>query len=125
MLADPYGTRIQAGNSVKPDQGRVEYIVEVCDPSEAPEFAYTVNGVLVSDFYTPRFFDPTPAAGVRYSFTGALTEPRQVLDGGYLSWREPVTDHLWQLFVENGQREFKDVGSLTGDLAAMRLLADR
>ena len=43
----------------------------------------------MSDFYTPRFFDPLVAPGVRYSFTGALTEPRQVLRGGYLSWARP------------------------------------
>lgn len=59
MLADPWGNRLVPGRSIKPNQGRVEYLVEVCDPSEAAQFAYTVNDVLVSDFYTPRFFDPT------------------------------------------------------------------
>src|SRR5262245_53403794 len=35
MLVDPSGNRIAAGDSVKPGQGRVNYLVEVCDPSEA------------------------------------------------------------------------------------------
>jgi len=91
MLANPFGNRVIAGDSPKSDQGRVEFLVEVCDPSEAAEFGYTVNGVLVSDFYTPNYFDPIQAPGVRYSFTGALTEPRQVVAGGYLSWHEPVS----------------------------------
>src|ERR687885_1087893 len=69
MLADPFGKRIIAGKSPKRGQGRVEFLVEVCDPCEADQFAYTVNDVLVSDFYTPHFFDPDAAAGVRYSFT--------------------------------------------------------
>src|SRR5262249_37414244 len=56
MLADPSGNRTQAGNSIKAGQGRVAYVVEVCDPCEAARFAYSVNGVLVSDFYTPNFF---------------------------------------------------------------------
>src|SRR5919204_1866239 len=72
MLADPFGKRIIAGRSPKRGQGRVEFLVEVCDPCEADEFAYTVNDVLVSDFYTPHFFDPKPAQGVRYSFTEAI-----------------------------------------------------
>src|SRR5215211_688992 len=31
MLADPFGNRLIAGDSIKPDQGRVEYLLEVCD----------------------------------------------------------------------------------------------
>jgi hypothetical protein len=112
ILADPYGDKITAADSVKPGQGRVEYLVEVCDPSEGAKFGYTVNGVLLSDFYTPRFFDPVPAAGVRYSFTGALKTPLQVLDGGYLSWRDPVTTHVFQLFVTGTKKEFVDRGPL-------------
>lgn len=96
MLVDPFGNKQVAGDSPKDDQGRVSFLVEVCDPSEAAEFAYSVNGVLVSDFYTPRFFDPVVASGVRYSFTDAVGEPRQVLRGGYLSWLDPQTSHWWQ-----------------------------
>ena len=88
MLVDPFGNRLVAGDSPKPDQGRVSFLVEVSDPSEAPDFAYSSNGVRVSDFYTPNYFDPVRAAGVRYSDTGAITSPRQVLKGGYLSWQD-------------------------------------
>ena len=35
----------------------MEFLVEVCDPCEVPALGYTVNGVRVSDFYTPRYFD--------------------------------------------------------------------
>src|SRR5262249_16165419 len=71
----------------QPD-ARVTYLVEVCDPSEAGENGYQVNGVLVSDFYTPNFFDPVAADGVRYSFTGAVEAPLTVLPGGYISWQD-------------------------------------
>ena len=119
MLVDPFGNRLVAGPSVKPDQGRVEYLVEVCDPSEDADFAYTVNGVLVSDFYTPRYFDPVQANGVRYSFTGAITKPREVLRGGYLSWHEPVSDHWWQLTFFGANPQFRDLdvlGRRTGSI---------
>src|SRR5260370_6134230 len=104
MLVDPSGNRTVASNSPKPDQGRVLILVEACDPSEAAVFGYSVNGVLVSDFYTPQFFDPVPVDGVRYSFTGAITEPRQVLDGGYLCWWDPQTKHVFQLFVNRARQ---------------------
>ena len=114
MLADPFGDRLIAGDSPKPDQGRVMILVEVCDPSEAAEFGYTSNGVLVSDFYTPRFFDPVRSDGVRYSFTDAIREPRQVLQGGYLSWLEPVSGDWWQeIWFQGTQSTFRNLGPLT------------
>jgi hypothetical protein len=45
MLVDPSGNRLVAGDSPKTDQGRVSFLVEVCDPSEAADFAYSANGV--------------------------------------------------------------------------------
>ena len=86
MLVDPQGTLTCAGNLLKSGQGRVEYLIEVCDPCQASKFAYSVNSVMVSDFYTPQYFDPVKSSGVRYSISGKVCGPREVLDGGYLSW---------------------------------------
>jgi hypothetical protein len=110
MLADPFGNRLVPGRSVRRGQGRVEYLVEVCDPSQAAEFGYTVNDILVSDFYTPRFFDPVRSAATRYSFTGAIDRPRQVLRGGYLSWHDPKGDHWWQQVWFGARKEYRDLG---------------
>jgi hypothetical protein len=103
MLADPFGRRLR-GADLLPQAleldlppRRVRYLVEVCDPSEDVDFAYTINGILVSDFYTPNFFDPVTSAGTRYSFSGKITAPLQVLKNGYISWLDPVTDHWMQL----------------------------
>jgi hypothetical protein len=68
MLVDPSGNRVEAGPSPRADQGTVEFLVEVCDPCEAANFAYLINGVLVSDFYTPSYLDAERVPGVRYSF---------------------------------------------------------
>jgi hypothetical protein len=99
MLADPFGERLIAGAAPTEAKGqkRVEYLVEVCDPSEDAKFGYTVNDILVSDFYTPNFFDPVANKATRYSFTGAITKPRSILKGGYISWHNPVDDHWYQL----------------------------
>jgi hypothetical protein len=114
MLADPLGNHLRAGWSIKPDQGRVEYLVEVCDPSEAIQFGYSVNGISVSDFYTPDFFLPVASGNVRYSFTGAIEEPRSILRGGYISWLNPPTGEWWlQTWFRGNAPQFRNLGVLT------------
>jgi hypothetical protein len=101
MLVDPSGMMTKPGPSIILDQGRVEYIVAVCDPCESVSFAYSVNGVTVSDFYTPHYFDPVTASGVRYSFRGEITGPRQILPEGYLAWRT-LDGHWHQAIADAG-----------------------
>jgi len=125
MLADPFGDRMIPGPSIKKGQGRVSYLVEVCDPPESEEFAYTVNDVLVSDFITPAYFDPVKAEGVRYSFTGAVKHPRQVLEGGYVSWRNQTNEHIEQLVVRKGKEEFRDLGVWHPSSKSVREFVDR
>lgn len=96
MLADPFGNTLRTGPSVDPTQGQVQYLLEVCDPCEDLEFAYSIDGVIVSDFYTPHYFDLEQVAGVRYDQQGKITKPRDVLINGYLSWHNPVDNHWYQ-----------------------------
>jgi len=110
MLVDPFSRRTISGQSLKPDQGRVDFLVEVSDPCQA--FSYSINGVVVSDFYTPNYFDPVANSAVRYSFTGSLEEPREVLKGGYLSWHDPVSGHWFQKNFFGSQTHILDLGDL-------------
>ncbi len=125
MLADPFGDRMVPGPSIERGGGRVSYLVEVCDPPESEEFAYTVNDVLVSDFITPSYYDPEKSSGARYSFTGAIKHPRQVLEGGYISWRNQTNEHIEQLIVRNGKNEFRDLGRLDRSAGSAREFVDR
>jgi hypothetical protein len=104
MLVDPYGNRLQtsnaigiAGGRIKDGTGKYEYLVEACDPCEANKYAYRIDGIMVSDFITPSFYDPDPASNARYSFTGAIKNPREILPGGYISWVDPETDEMKQI----------------------------
>jgi hypothetical protein len=111
MLGDPLGNRLRSAPSIKPGQGRVRYLVEVCDPSEADANAYEIDGVTVSDFYFPSYFRPTAGPGTRFSFTGAIHQPLQVLPGGYLSWLDPATGRWWQQTWFTGDSPvFRDLG---------------
>jgi len=103
MLVDPSGNRARANPILDqavalgyPDH-QVQYIVEACDPIEDAKYGYQINGVLVSDFFTPQFYDAVRSAGVRYDFTGALSGPRTVLTNGYISWLDPVDNTVMQL----------------------------
>jgi hypothetical protein len=126
MLVDPFGSRFVPGDSPMPEQGRVNFLLEACDPSEGAKFGYTVNNLLVSDFYTPHYFDPVQSSGVRYSFTGAITEPRQVLQGGYLSWQEPISRHFFQeRRIDTDEPDFEDLGIPTDSSQTPREFIDR
>ena len=115
MLADPSGNRTIAAPSPVDGQGRVDFLVEVCDPCQGDEFAYAVNGILVSDFYTPNYFDPVTSPSVRYSFCGAIRQPRQVLPGGYLSWREPSSGDWYQQNRFGPELAVKNFGPIEPD----------
>jgi hypothetical protein len=105
MLIDPSASLLVAGPElqisgnaiVENPRRRVEYLVEACDPCEDQKFAYLIEDVIVSDFFTPHYHDPAKSDGVRYSFTGALTQPREVLPGGYISWFDPAAEKIWQI----------------------------
>jgi hypothetical protein len=127
MLADPFGNRLVAGKSPKPGQGRVNFLVEVCDPCEDQQFAYTVNGVTVSDFYTPHFFDPVAESSVRYSYTGAVKGPRTILQGGYLSWGVPETNEWFQMtWFDTAKPVFRSLGVLSAKITgSLRATIDR
>ncbi|MEU9945333.1 hypothetical protein ACIP46_34705 [Streptomyces lavendulae] len=115
MLADPFGNRLVSGKSPHPDQGQARFLVEVADPSEADEFGYTVNGLLVSDFFTPHFYDPVTVPGTRYSFGGHITAPRTILRGGYISWEDAATGEWWQqTWFEGTKPTFRRLGKLSG-----------
>jgi hypothetical protein len=124
MLTDPFGNRLIASDSIKPRQGRVNYLVEVCDPSEATKYAYSVNGMLLSDFYTPAYFNPMAQSGIQYSFSGAIKKPKQVLPGGYLSWMIPATGEWWQAIFFGKKITFRSLGVLANKNKSWREIID-
>lgn len=109
MLVDPYGNRMQTsqaiaihGDGVVDAPGTFDYLVEACDPCEADNFAYDIEGIEVSDFITPDFYDSGVRSGTQYSYMGNITRPRQLLKGGYISYID--SGGQWQqiLWVDPG-----------------------
>jgi hypothetical protein len=77
MLADPWINWCAQGAD-----GKV-YALEVCDAVEADRLAYEIDGVLVSDFITPSWFEPTEAD--RVDFKQRIAKPLELASGGYIS----------------------------------------
>ena len=69
-LVDPRGNRMTTG-----------VLTEICDPVEQP--GYTIDGVTVSDFVTPRWFAKGSSGG-RFDLERLLTGPLTVTQQGFM-----------------------------------------
>jgi hypothetical protein len=84
MAVDPW-----LANAFQDSKG-VFWAAEVCDPVEDPQFAYMIDGVLVSDFITPDWFVSGVNWGATsFDFKGHVTKPFEVLAGGYAQYFNP------------------------------------
>ena len=94
MLVDPWGNRFTPAINCDPysDGQQVFYLVEVCDPCEVT--SYKIDGVPVSDFIRPAFYDAYAAGPFDFLDTLAAPLPRQVPHGCYISWIDPI-DGKW------------------------------
>lgn len=104
MIGDPWGNRLYPGVI---NNKRVQVLQELCDPCEA--FSYAIDGVSVSDFLLPAYYDAAVVSGKHYSFLNKLTKPYVVADGGYISWLDPSNNH-WYQETNFGQIVVSDLG---------------
>lgn len=62
------------------------YGYEVCDACEADELGYQIDGVLVSDFVYPAWFEGFRAQGsTQFDYQNQIQSPFELLKGGYIS----------------------------------------
>ncbi len=62
------------------------YGYEVCDACEADEFGYEIDGVLVSDFVYPAWFEAFRKKGsTQFDYQNKIQSPFELLKGGYIS----------------------------------------
>jgi hypothetical protein len=100
MLADP-NVNLTVFDEAK--RGGKLYAYEVCDACEGDDYAYAIDGVLVSDFVFPAWFESfRTKASTRFDFGGHINAPLTVLKGGYISVYEIKENGRWQQL--NGQQ---------------------
>jgi len=68
-----------------PNGSNVLYAQEICDPCEAMRFAYTLDGIAVSDFVFPSWFQSFRSPGsTQFDLTQQITRPFEVAPEGYI-----------------------------------------
>jgi len=73
------------------------YAYEVCDPCESDGDGYPINGVLVSDFVYPSWFEAFWQAGTtQFDYQKKITAPFQLLPGGYITVYDMTSGTGWQ-----------------------------
>jgi hypothetical protein len=61
------------------------YALECCDATEDDQFGYTINGVLVSDFVYPAWFESfREPHSTQFSFGNVVHSPFELAEGGYI-----------------------------------------
>jgi hypothetical protein len=75
-------------NGAYQDANGVFWAAEVCDPVEADQYAYLIDGTLVSDFVTPDWFAHKHAQGT-VDFRNNARSAFEVLAGGYAQYFDP------------------------------------
>lgn len=92
MITDPTGNYCIDSYSIEESRNSeiVDYLVEICDPCQAQ--SYKIDKVEVSNFVTRRYFDKEHIDGVQYDFLCTFSRPRDLIAGGYLSWRNSDGD---------------------------------
>ena len=74
---------------------------EICRPCSGERWAYHINAVKVSNFVLPAWFDSyRQPRSARFDFCGNISEPYQVLPGGYVFYFHKAT---WASVFANGK----------------------
>ena len=95
MMLDPY-VNLTVFRQTTNTAGML-YAYEACDACEADNLGYQINGIQVSDFVWPAWFDNTitNTAGHRYDQMNHLTAPFQLYSGGYIGVFQVTNGSGW------------------------------
>jgi hypothetical protein len=101
MLADPDVNLCAFAQ--KDGGGMLLYAYEVCDACEADSAGYNIDGVLVSDFVYPAWFESFRKPGsVPFDYRSLIAQPFQLLADGYISQFDTSNTDGWT--QASGQR---------------------
>ena len=103
MLGDPDINLTVLVQDQNQTAGRL-YAYEVCDACEDDAFAYQVNGVQVSDFVFPSWFETShPAGSVQFDYGKHLKKPvPALLPGGYIGAFNVTAGSGWNQVTAEG-----------------------
>ncbi len=101
MMADP---SIDLTVFVQPNSSTgTIFAYEVCDSCESDSFGYSINGIAVSDFVFPSWFESFRSAGsTQFDYANKITKPFEILSGGYIGAFDVTSGSGWQQITSTG-----------------------
>jgi hypothetical protein len=94
MLANPQ-LNLTVFVSRNDQTGRL-YRREICDPVSAPELGYSIDGVVVSNFVHPAWFESSRKPGsTKFDQGGHVSEPFMLAPGGYVNLFNVLSGSGW------------------------------
>jgi hypothetical protein len=101
MLGDP---DINLTVFVQPDAtSGILYAYEVCDACEADKYGYDIDGVTVSDFVYPAWFETFRAKGsTQFDQQKQIEKPLDLLPGGYIGAFDVNSGSGWHQITAQG-----------------------
>jgi hypothetical protein len=106
MLGDP-DINLTAFVEDSKTSGRL-FAYEVADACEADEFGYVIDGVLVSDFVYPSWFESFWKPGsTQFDYCKKIQEPFELLPGGYIGEYDVKVGGGWtQVTAQTSQMKY-------------------
>jgi len=81
------------------------FVHEVCNPCTSEEYAYEIDGILVSDFIFPAWFEShRKPKSTKFDFRGHITEPLMIPTGGYAPFFDVQSGEWTQVFAGDGPK---------------------
>jgi len=109
MLADP-NINLTVFDQTENGGGTL-YAYEVCDACEADAYAYKIDGVLVSDFVYPSWFESFRTAGsTQFDYQNKINSPLQLLPGGYIGVYNVTSGNGWTQLTANRKLNYRSRG---------------
>ncbi len=79
------------------DTTGILYAYEVCDACEADQFGYQIDGVTVSDFVYPAWFEASLAGrNAQFNYSKKIRKPFDLLPGGYIGMFNVMSGGGWK-----------------------------
>jgi hypothetical protein len=122
MLGDPDINLAAEGYDPENPKSPAFFAYEVCDPVEGD--TYDVDGVQVSDFVFPEYFEIDPPPKSRFDQLGLLPKPFTLRPGGYMSILPISTSARWKQIFGDAAPAFK-VEPKPGGRRSRRFLSRR
>jgi hypothetical protein len=89
LLINPRANLVAiSGGEESPTKTPRFYAYEVCDPVNDEDYAYSINGVFVSDFVYPAWFNDSSKPGTQFDHKKHVTKPFEVLERGHATYFE-------------------------------------